>query len=105
MSDVRYTDEAVSDLEEIYRRIEPSGGDFSASAMVRKLVTRAREIARMPRIGTRRNVGGLECRMFPERPYLISYRLIAEGILLMRIIHGSRDQVQALAQTDQPNNE
>jgi toxin ParE1/3/4 len=44
-----------------------------------------------PEIGMARPEIGKGIRSFPYRRYLILYRIIAEGVEIVRVVHGARD--------------
>lgn len=86
----RFTADACRDLEEIVGFL----GARDPSAAIRltdRLEATCWELARHPSLGQLRPdlVRGL--RFFPVGNYLIFYREAAEGIQVIRVLHGARD--------------
>jgi len=52
-------------------------------------------LARMPRLGVRRDVLGFGIRSYPVGAYLILYRECEQGIVVLRLLHGARN-IEAL---------
>ena len=100
MNEVRYTPEAAGDLQEIHDFIERGGGENHATSTIRRILHSAAQLAGMPRMGMLREHAGQQVRVFLVEPYLIYYREVEGGILLLRVIHGRRDQAQALGLED-----
>ena len=81
---------SVSDYEEIWRYIardNPAAADRLITAIERQLSG----IASMPGIGREEPNLAANLRSFPVGNYLIFYRPSADGIALVRVLHGARD--------------
>lgn len=90
MSKVERSRASVADYEEIWRYIardNPSAADRLITAFERHLST----LAAMPAIGREEALLATGLRSFPVGNYLIFYRAAAEGIALVRVLHGARD--------------
>jgi toxin ParE1/3/4 len=100
VNEVRYTPEAAGDLQEVHAFIESRGGEAHATKTIRRILHSAVQLAGMPRMGMLREQAGQQVRVFLAEPYLMYYREVEGGILLLRVIHGRRDQAQALGPED-----
>ncbi len=96
MRRIRFAPDTADDLEEIHRHIERESGEEQATKAVRRILDRAEQLARFPRLGMLREHVEGAWRMFPEGAYLIYYREIDDGVELLRVLHSRRDQTQAL---------
>jgi len=81
---------SVSDYEEIWRYV---ARDNSAAAgrLITALERHLSTIAAMPGCGREEPKLAADLRSFPVGNYLIFYRPIANGIALVRVLHGARD--------------
>jgi toxin ParE1/3/4 len=97
VSRIRIAPLAGDDLEAVHDYFVRESDERKASEMTQQILDRVEQLARFPRLGvTRRGVAG-DWRVFPEGSFLIYYREIQDGIELLRVIHGRRDQLAALA--------
>lgn len=90
MSKVERSHASVADYEEIWRYIardNPAAADRLITTFERHLAT----LATMPAIGREEPLLAINLRSFPVGNYLIFYRPTAEGIALVRVLHGARD--------------
>ena len=81
---------SVADYEEIWRYIardNPAAADRLITSIERQLSG----LAAMPGIGREEPKLAANLRSFPVGNYLIFYRPIADGIALVRVLHGARD--------------
>jgi toxin ParE1/3/4 len=81
---------SVSDYEEIWRYIardNPAAADRLITALERQLST----LAGMPGCGREEPKLAAGLRSFPVGNYLVFYQPIANGIALVRVLHGARD--------------
>ncbi len=82
---------AKADLWEIYTYIARDKPDV-AQKFIRKLRLQARALANAPRLGRSREVDLLaDIYSFPVGNYILFYKLQPGGIILIRVLHGSRD--------------
>ena len=93
----RVAPEAESDLDDIWLYVARASSSIEiADRLIDSITTRFFLLARNPLLGRARDQdlrSGL--RSFPVRDYLILYRTEADGVLILRVLHGSRD-LQAL---------
>jgi toxin ParE1/3/4 len=94
MSRYRLAAPAKADLAEIWVFIaEQSGSVRNADRLVESIVRRFPVLARMPQAGRRRDEIDPGVRSFPVGVYVIYYREMERGgIVISRVLHGSRDQ-------------
>jgi toxin ParE1/3/4 len=90
MSQYRVSDAARADLEEIWLFIAQDDPDV-AGRFVRSIVSRFPKLASMPFMGRQRDELAPRLRSFPVSNYIIFYRPMADGIEIVRVLHGSRD--------------
>lgn len=90
MSRLKFTLLARQDFQDI--------GDYiakdnlhAALTFVKRLEARCLSLSQNPRIGRKRDEMKTNLRSATEGDYLIFYRPLADGIEVMRVIHGSRD--------------
>lgn len=68
-----------------------SGSRKIATDFLHQIDEKCRTYARQPEMGELRSELGEEIRCFPVGSYVIFYRPLKNGILLVAIIHGARD--------------
>lgn len=90
MSRIQFTIQAGRDLEEIEAFISLDNPDAAARLLVSVRETCAL-LARQPQLGRSRFELWPGLRGFPVGNYLIFYRPAAEGIEVIRVLHGARD--------------
>ena len=93
MARPRFTTDAFRDLEEIVRYLG-ARDPAAASRWMDRIEAECWQLAREPGIGQLRPDLAPDLRFFPLGNYLIFYRASAEGIQVIRIIHGARDYGQ-----------
>jgi toxin ParE1/3/4 len=83
---------AQADLEGIGEYIISEGGNLeTAERFIRSIATRFGFLAENPHAGRARDDLGPGRRSFPADRYLIVYRLRGSDVLILRVVHGSRD--------------
>jgi toxin ParE1/3/4 len=91
------TPQADADLDSIWRYIALQSGSYEvADRFIDAIVERFLLLAEYPHIGRARDEDlrpGL--RSFPVGDYIILYRMHDQHVLILRVLHGSRD-IQAL---------
>ena len=91
MARLTITAHARSDLKEIHNHIAKDNPE-AAKRFIERLRAKARQLAETPGIGRSR---GEDLRpdllSFPVGHYVLFYREQPDGIVLVRVIHGSRD--------------
>jgi toxin ParE1/3/4 len=90
---VLFTAAAIQDLKAIYSYIADENLD-AAARFLKRLQKRWLGLAERPGIGRRRNDLLPELRSAGEGDYVIFYRKTAEGVELIRVLHGKRDAEQ-----------
>lgn len=81
---------SVADYEEIWRYIardNPVAADRLITTFERHLAT----LAAMPAMGREEPHLAPNLRSFPVGNYLIFYQPLADGVALVRVLHGARD--------------
>jgi toxin ParE1/3/4 len=86
----RFTTDASRDLEEIVHYIG-ARNPGAATRLTDRLETECWRLAREPGIGQLRPDLAPGLRFCPVGNYLIFYRESAEGIQVIRVLHGARD--------------
>lgn len=84
------TNPAKSDLVEIWSYIAEEN-EKAADIFLDSVQTKATIIAGNPEIGRIRPELGPSLRSFPAEPYVLFYEPLQDGILIVRVLHGSRD--------------
>lgn len=87
---VRHTRRARADLLDIWLEIA-SKNPAVADRLYDRLEARVRVLGDHPGIGTARPDISTETRMLVEGSYVILYRIRADGVQVVRILHGARD--------------
>ncbi len=90
MARIIRTPEALNDLAEIWEYIGANNPD-AADRLLDNINDKVKLIAESPYIGREREELAPGIRSFPAGRYLIFYRPIADGIEIVRVLHGSRD--------------
>jgi toxin ParE1/3/4 len=91
------SDEAKDDLADFWlfhhRMALENGQDAQilADSAVDTFFKRARDLELFPEMGRRREELGKGIRCLPIRKYLVFYKVRSNDVLLVRVIHGSRD--------------
>jgi toxin ParE1/3/4 len=86
----RYSSRADADLLDIWQFIAADNPQ-AADRLLLKIDEQCRLLASNSRMGVSRPEIALEARSWSIGRYLILYRLVLEGIEVVRVIHGSRD--------------
>ena len=80
---------ARTDLDEIWLHIALDS-PANATRLVDAMLRRCELLAEQPGIGRARSEFGSDLRSFAVGRYLIFYRPIADGIEVVRVVHGAR---------------
>jgi toxin ParE1/3/4 len=86
---VRRTAQADEDLMEIWGYIAPDNPQ-AADRLLDEIESKFLVLSEQPRLGQARPDIAPELRYFPVGSYLILYREIANGIEVVRVVHGAR---------------
>jgi len=89
VAEIRHSARTRRDLIEIWLRLSDVN-PRAADDLYRGLEARVEILRQFPESGPRRQALGPEARILVEPPYLILYRLIPEGVQIVRVLHGAR---------------
>ena len=90
--DLVWTDASLSDLDRIYRHLEPVNPQAAAQT-TRLLVAAPRRILEFPRIGTRlREFDPREIHRIIVDDYEIRYEITQDTIVVLRVWHAREDR-------------
>jgi toxin ParE1/3/4 len=91
MARVYRTALAKSDLLSLWRRVAEDGhSPLNAERFLWKLDTHCQNLAEVPFMGIARPDIAPDIRSFSTAPYTIYYRLVSDGVEIMRVIHQAR---------------
>jgi toxin ParE1/3/4 len=90
MSQVRHSALARADLIQIWVDIALDN-QAAADRVYDRLEARVKILERFPEAGMARPDIAKDARVLVESPYLILYRLVSEGVQIVRVLHGARD--------------
>ena len=90
MSRYRISTEAQADLEEIWWYIAEEN-EQAADLLIDEIIERFPRLAQFPKMGRKRAEILKGLRSFPVQRYTIFYRLVDEGIEVIRVLHSARD--------------
>jgi toxin ParE1/3/4 len=89
MPSIRRTAQAEEDLIEIWLYIAQDNPG-AANRLLDEIEDKCSLLAANPQLGPARPDIAEDCRYFPVGHYLILYRLIPDGIEVVRVVQGSR---------------
>ena len=89
MPQLRHTRRARRDLLGIWLDIAAKN-EAAADAIFESLARRAKILEQFPEAGPLRHDIAPDARFLVERPYIILYRIIPEGVQIVRVLHGAR---------------
>jgi toxin ParE1/3/4 len=88
----RLSPEAEEDLDNIwYYTAKESGSIMRANRLIDRITARFALLIRHPQLGRRRDDLTAGLRSFTIGRYIIFYRIEEEDVLILRVLHGSRD--------------
>ena len=88
-----------ADLEEIAEYIAQDSPRHAAR-MLRLIRARMKEIARQPRVYRLRPELGAEARLAAVGNYVILFRIRGNSVRIERVVHGNRDLIPILDETE-----
>ena len=92
MAGHRLSPEAEAELEEIWLRVASETGKFEiADHVIDNITERFWLLGQRPHIGRIRDDLRPGLRSFPAGDYVILYRTEGRNVLILHVIHGSRD--------------
>ncbi len=86
----RLSPQAKSELEAIGDHIAEDS-PANAERFIERLTTKFVALGRNPRIGRARPELRADLRSFPYGAYLILYRIIDDGVEIVRVVHAARN--------------
>jgi toxin ParE1/3/4 len=98
MKEPLLTDEAKSDLAEIWATIAEARDERTANRMNRKILASCRAKAQFPETGRSREEIAPGLRSTAVDPYVVFFRAEHDTILVLRILHGRRDVEQIMGE-------
>lgn len=98
MKRVRFTVSAARDLDVIYEYIGQDNLDAAVKHRQR-LEKRWLALVDQPRIGTKRDDIEPDLRSVTEGNYVIFYRIVQDGIQVVRVLHTAQDAKQAFTES------
>jgi toxin ParE1/3/4 len=87
---VFWLESAIADVEEIVAYIE-ANNPAAARQVASGLYDAAARLVSHPRIGRRGRSRGTRELVVPSLPFIIAYRIRADRVEVIRVIHGRRD--------------
>jgi toxin ParE1/3/4 len=90
MAEFQRTSQANHDLQEIWDYIAEDSME-SADRIVEEIEEKCALLADFPSMGHNCEELVEKLRSFPVRDYILFYQPLANGIVLVRVIHGARD--------------
>lgn len=90
MNEVRLSDQAEQDLAEIWQHIARDNAR-AADDLIDRLIDRSNFLADFPSIGRLREDLREGIRSYGVGNYLVFYRVVPDGIAVIRFLHGARD--------------
>ena len=91
----RLAPEAEVDLDELWYYVATNASVEIADRLVDSLTTRLFLLGTHPHAGRRRDDLRSGVRAFPVGEYVVLYRVEGDGVLIQRVVRGSRD-IEAL---------
>ena len=90
MARIDYTETALRDLDEIFDHIAEDSAQ-QADKLIRSVEEKIETISVHTGMGRHRDEMGVGLRSFPFASYIIFYRPVEDGLIVVRVLHTSRD--------------
>jgi toxin ParE1/3/4 len=87
----RLSPEAEGDLDDLWYFVASHSSIETADRLIDVITTRLFLLGTHPRAGRGRDDIRVGLRSFPVGEYVILYRLDGSNVLILRVVHGSRD--------------
>lgn len=97
----RFTVPASRDLEAILDYIADQSSIDRAEAFLKQVNAKCQRLTQFPALGRKRDELAVGVRSLPVDAYLIFYRLIEDGVEILRVVSGYQD-LEALFDDDNP---
>ena len=104
MTQVRRTELARRDLIDIWQTIAADNAG-AADRVFARLENRINTLKMFPAMGMARPDIAAEARVLVQSPYLILCRIVADGIEIVRVLHGARNIDEILFNAGAPRND
>jgi toxin ParE1/3/4 len=86
---VRWLDDALADVTEVYRYIA-ADNPKAAARVVQRLQAAVRLLAEMPHRGRPGRWSGTRELVVPRTPYIVPYRVQGDLVEILRVFHSAR---------------
>lgn len=100
MKRISFTEPAAQELDQIYEYIGTDNLDAAVKHRQR-LEKCWLALLDQPRMGTKRDDLKPEMRSITEGNYVIFYRIVPDGIQILRVLHAAQDAKKAFAEAEQ----
>jgi toxin ParE1/3/4 len=90
MSQIERRPRASADLSEVWEFLAEESEE-RADSFIDRIDAKFRTLATQPLMGRARPELGARIRSLAVPPYVIFYEPLADGVLILRVLHGSRD--------------
>ena len=87
---IRWTPEAVNDLEQIGRHILRQNPSV-ARTVIRTITDGIEGLKKFPNLGRAGQVENTRELVVPSLPYIVVYRIKQENVEILRVYHGAQD--------------
>ncbi len=101
---LRFRPDALADLRKIYDYIADDN-PTKAGEFIETIRKKCHLIAKQPKIGRSRPELHLDLRSFPIKSYVIFYRILADTVEIVNVIHSARDIRSLLSDSDETDEE
>src|SRR5436190_7701863 len=98
------TERAETDLQQIWEVIAEHSRVY-ADRLIEQITSKAQTLADMPGIGRRREDMLPFLRSYPLGSYVIFYRLVDDGIEVVRVLHGARNIDRFFGKSARPSDD
>ncbi len=88
---VSWLSDALNELDRVYEYVA-SENPQAAKAIFQKIQAAATHLSRFPEIGRPGHVQGTREVVVADAPYVIVYRLVADRIEILCVLHTSKDR-------------
>ena len=88
--EIRWSEEAVDDLEQIYYRIQRDNLP-AAREVVSKIYERVRSLQEFPKRGRKGRISGSRELVLTPLPWIVVYRVRGDAVEISRIYHGAQN--------------
>lgn len=96
------TDQAENDLQQIWEVVAENSLVY-ADRLIAQLASKAQMLADMPGAGRRREDLLPFLRSYPHGNYVIFYRMVDDGIEVIRVLHGARNIERFFGKSSSPS--